>query len=134
MRWTGSPASRRDSAASISATCPAGTSRSGEVMASRRSVAEKCSTIIRASSPGSSMVPSASRLLASVSTAPSVIASAFSAGIGQQPRLVIGDQRVDDLVELAQHHAIELVERQVDAVIGDAPLREIVGADALGTV
>ena len=28
----------------------------------------------------------------------------------------------------------KLVERQIDAVVGDAPLREIIGADALGAV
>jgi hypothetical protein len=43
------------------------------------------------------------------------------ADVGQQLRLVIGDQRGDDLVELAHHHPVELVERQVDAVVGDAP-------------
>ena len=52
----------------------------------------------------------------------------------EQLRLVVGDQRVDHLVELAHHHAVELVERQVDAVVGQPPLRKIVGADALRAV
>ena len=47
---------------------------------------------------------------------------------------MVGDQRVDDLVEIALHHPVELVERQVDAVVGHPPLRKIVGADALGAV
>ena len=38
------------------------------------------------------------------------------------------------VVQLAVHDALDLVERQVDAVVGDAALREVVGADALGTV
>ena len=48
---------------------------------------------------------------------------------------MFGGQRLDDLVErLAVEHLVELVERQVDAVVGDPPLRKIVGADALGAV
>src|SRR5690606_35460282 len=37
---------------------------------------------------------------------------------GEQFRLVLGAQRVDDGVEVAFQHVIELVESQVDAVIG----------------
>ena len=44
------------------------------------------------------------------------------------------DQRVEEMVEAALHDLVELVERQVDAVIGDAVLRVVVGADAFGTV
>ena len=36
--------------------------------------------------------------------------------------------------EVAVEHGIETIERQVDAVVGDAALREIVGPNALGTV
>ena len=53
----------------------------------------------------------------------------------QQLGLMLGDQRVDDLAQrFAFHHLGQIVERQIDAVIGDAALREIVGADALGAV
>ncbi len=53
----------------------------------------------------------------------------------QQLGLMLGDQRVDDLAQrLALHHLGQIVERQIDAVVGDAALREIVGADALGAV
>ena len=48
--------------------------------------------------------------------------------------LVLCRQRIDEFVEIAGHDAIDLVERQVDAVIGDAALREIVGADALAAI
>ena len=47
---------------------------------------------------------------------------------------VAGLEGVDDLVELAFHDRVEGVEGQVDAVVGQAVLREIVGADALGAV
>src|SRR4051812_18517987 len=45
--------------------------------------------------------------------------------------LVLGE-RVDQLVELAvAEHPVELVQRQADAVVGDAVLLEVVGADLL---
>src|SRR5438132_4087800 len=53
----------------------------------------------------------------------------------QLARLVLGDERVDQLVERgALEHLLELVQREADAMIGDAPLREIVGADALRAI
>ena len=49
--------------------------------------------------------------------------------------LVFGGQRVDQFAErFAGDHLRQFVECQVDAVIGDAALREIVGADALAAV
>src|SRR5919201_3261408 len=48
--------------------------------------------------------------------------------------LVFGAERGDKLVELAVHDAIDLVEREVDAVVGDAALRKVVRADALGAI
>ena len=54
---------------------------------------------------------------------------------GQAVGLVLRHQRIDDLAQLvAGDDARQLVERQVDAVVGDAALREIVGADALAAV
>ena len=53
----------------------------------------------------------------------------------QQLGLMVGDQRVDDLAQrLALDHLRQIVERQIDAVVGDAALREIIGADALGAI
>src|SRR5579862_995045 len=49
-------------------------------------------------------------------------------------RLVLLVQGGRQLVEVAVHDLVELVEGEVDAMIGDAPLREIIGADALGAV
>src|SRR5439155_11331088 len=48
--------------------------------------------------------------------------------------LVMRDQRVDDVVDLAVHHAVELVKVQTDAVVGEPVLREVVGADFLAAV
>ena len=46
-------------------------------------------------------------------------------------RLISSNERVNQLVEIAVHDRVDLIERQPDAVVGDSALREIVGADAL---
>ena len=43
-------------------------------------------------------------------------------------------QRVDDRVEVAVEHLVEVVRLEADPVVGDPVLREVVGADALGAV
>src|SRR3990170_73925 len=136
MRCTGSPAMRRLNAASIAAIAPASTPHSGSAMACVRVVPEKCSTISLASSAGSATAAAARRARAAFSSGPSLSGrlSAIEADIGEQLRLVIGDQRVDDLVEFAHHHPVELVERQIDAMVGDAALREVISADPLRAV
>ena len=47
---------------------------------------------------------------------------------------MLGHQGVDQLVERTVHDLIDFVQREVDAVIGDASLGEVVGADAFGAV
>src|SRR5205807_246061 len=47
----------------------------------------------------------------------------------QARRLILRDQRVDELVQLALHDPVDLVERLVDPVVRDPPLREVVRAD-----
>src|SRR5438876_1077509 len=54
---------------------------------------------------------------------------------GQQLRLMLRHQRVDDLSQrLAIDHLGQLVERQIDPMVAHSPLRKIIGADAFGTV
>src|SRR5436190_22164770 len=48
-------------------------------------------------------------------------------------RPLIGGKRLDDLVEIAVEHAVERVHRETDAVVGDAVVLVVVGADLLGT-
>src|SRR5262249_45090574 len=48
--------------------------------------------------------------------------------------LVVRDQRIDHRVELAFDDAIERVQREIDAMVGDPALREVVRSDALRTV
>src|SRR5439155_25720329 len=48
--------------------------------------------------------------------------------------LVVGDEAVDDLVELAVQDLLQAVDREADAVVGDAALLEVVRADLLAAV
>jgi hypothetical protein len=48
--------------------------------------------------------------------------------------LVVSGKGVDDLIEAALHDQIELVEGESDAVVGDAVLGEVVGANFLAAV
>src|SRR5205085_2286151 len=43
--------------------------------------------------------------------------------------LIVGGQSVDDRIEAAVHHDIELVKGKADAMVGDAVLRKVVRAD-----
>src|ERR1700688_5027675 len=52
----------------------------------------------------------------------------------QPSRLVLVGQRLDEQVEIAVEHALELMQREVDAVVGDARLRKVVGADLLAAI
>src|SRR5690606_35841715 len=59
---------------------------------------------------------------------------ALSSGVrasAEQLGLMVRAERGDELVELALHHAIQRVERELDAVIRDAVLRVVVRADLL---
>src|ERR1043165_23251 len=48
--------------------------------------------------------------------------------------LIVRDQRIDERVEVALHHEIELVNGQTNAVITDAVLFEVVSANLLGAI
>src|SRR5688572_2037589 len=48
--------------------------------------------------------------------------------------LVLRRQRRGDLVELAIHHAVDLVKGEVDAVVGHAALRKVVCADSIRSI
>src|SRR5688500_10833227 len=48
--------------------------------------------------------------------------------------LVLRRQRRGDLLEFAIHDAVDLVEGEVDAVVGHAALRKVVSADAIGSI
>src|ERR1039458_3432068 len=88
---------------------------------------------MRASSGGRALCAmSCARLIMSGSRRDS--GRGFLAQRGELLRLVLGDQRPGQFCQVAVHDVLDLVQRQVDAVVGDTPLREVVGANALGTV
>src|SRR5262245_7697335 len=96
----------------------------------------------RVSFPGWSMPARRSCDVACARASPTVgIRACPGSGIGallhggQLARLMLRDERVDQLVEpSALEHRFKVVQCQADAVIGDAPLWKIVGADALRAV
>src|SRR5262245_14769101 len=133
MRATGSPARRRRASASISAVSTPDSARSAAAASAACSRARAWPTSTRASSSGASRpaVRNARARLRRI--APTSMPSRLFGG--EQRRLMLGHQRVDDLAQrLAGDHLRQLVEREVDAVVAHPPLGEIVGADALGAV
>src|SRR5690606_7105005 len=53
---------------------------------------------------------------------------------GEDPGLLLGLERRDQLVEVAGHDARQVLGREADAVVRDARLREVVRADALAAL
>ena len=50
-------------------------------------------------------------------------------------RLIFGNEVIDQLVQLGPiHDAVDIIEGKVDTVVCDAPLGEVIGADALGAI
>src|SRR5512141_138405 len=52
----------------------------------------------------------------------------------EQVGLMLARKRIRQLEEIAIDDRIDLVEGEIDAMVGDAPLREIVRADALAAI
>ena len=48
--------------------------------------------------------------------------------------LIMLDQSVDDFIDMTVHGLVEIVEGQVDAVIGDAPLGLVVRTYSFGAI
>src|SRR4051812_24163537 len=94
---------------------------------SSRETPSACAISSSASSRGVSLSP-ASRAAAAVKASRTFIEARQPLG------LVLGDQRADQLVQLALQYLGQPVERKIDPVVGHPPLREIVGADALRSV
>ena len=46
----------------------------------------------------------------------------------------IGGERIHQFIEIAINQLRNFVQRQIDAMVGDAALRKIVGTDAFGTI
>ena len=82
-----------------------------------------------------------SRLLSSLCSSPSAIEESTGGSEtdifrhrGKLLGLMFGHQRVAQFADVAVHDVVHLVQGEVDAVVGDAALREIIGANALAAV
>src|SRR5690606_20043757 len=70
-----------------------------------------------------------------VRRAPALPLSVSLLHIGQLRRLILGDQRIDDFIEPVPGDDLgQLVEGQVDPVVGHPSLREIIGADTFRAI
>src|SRR5216683_2262690 len=88
-----------------------------------------------ASNRGNPLSRSKPSIVAPVSTAFTPgSASTLIGERGELLGLVLGEQRLRQLGEIAVHDVVDLVEGETDAVVGDPSLRKIISADALGTV
>src|SRR5690606_19147778 len=94
-------------------------------MSHARDTPSTCCHSMRASSGGSALSCSSERRVATAS-----VVTQRSQLLG----LMLGTQCADQFVEVAFHDLTQLVQGEIDAVIGDPPLREVVGANAFGTV
>src|SRR5262245_60183231 len=127
MCWSGSRAARR----AISAQNRASKSPSRTVCSSPRLTLCTLAAISSASARGDSTPASASRSAASATSSRSRLIIAST----NQLRLQVGGcQRVDHRVQVPVDDLVQVVGLVAHPVIGDAVLREVVGADALGPV
>src|SRR5262245_31176387 len=148
MRITGSPLRRRPSQAwNVAAACGVIRSCGSAISVSWLMPAARCSKSL-ASSPGAGLPVSARTCFAARRSSPalSTVTPAkredapfrsrrIGLGGGEKLSLMLGHQRADQFLEPRPFdNLVELVEGEIDAVIGDAALREIIGADALGAV
>src|SRR5208282_1730484 len=127
MCWSGSRAARR----AMSAQNRASKSESRTVCSSPRLTLCTLAAISSASARGDSTPASASRSAASATSSSSRLIIASTDQLRGQVR---GRQRVDHRVEVTVDDLVEVVGLVAHTVIGDAVLREVVGADPLRAV
>src|ERR1700730_4143637 len=80
-------------------------------------------------------VPPASAAAAALSPVRGSAMASGSTGLrAQRLGLLARGECVDKRIDCAVEHLVELMQRQVDAMVGDAGLGKVVGADALGAI
>src|SRR4051794_155480 len=134
MCWSGSRASRRATASQYRAS----NSLSATLCSWPRLTPWTYAASSSASKRGEGTPASASRWAACATSASSRFTvprpSALVAGRGQLGGGVGVGAGLDHRVEVAVEHLVEVVRLEAGAVVGDAVLREVVRADALGAV
>src|SRR5258706_2892841 len=135
MWETGSPARRRANRACAAHALAESIASSPWAMSRMRSQPRTEQSNNSASNRGNPDSRSKPPIVAPVSTAFTPgSASALIGERGELLGLVLGEQRLSQLGQIAVHDVVDLVEGETDAVIGDPSLRKIISADALGTV
>src|SRR5258706_15693899 len=135
MWETGSPARRRANRAFAARALDESIASSAWAISRTRSQPRTEQSNNSASNRGNPDSRSKPPVVAPVSTAftPGP-ASTLIGERGELLGLVLGEQRLRELGQIAVHDVVDLVESETDAVVGDPSLREIISADALGTV
>src|SRR6185436_3814039 len=114
-------------------TASPGSSASGSRYSAARSTPMAAASRTSASSRGVSTRAARSGITA-LSSASRTGMPVLRRGAGE-PLTALGvPQGVGELVELARQHRVEVVRGVLDAVVGHATLREVVGADLLGSL
>src|SRR5579884_3500609 len=142
MYATGSPAERRRTRSRMAATSADASGWSKRRYRSMRRSASASAQSSSASSRGVALPCVLRYVVLRRTISSSVRGWSLSAarscrvlGFVEQPaRLVLLRQRLDEQVEIAVEHALQLMQREVDAVVGDARLREVVRAHLLAAV
>src|SRR5487761_2179340 len=129
----GSPLARRSTKAANARSASAPAASSACAISQARVFPNTRSSSMRASSGGR---PLCARSSAMAGTSGSQLRGrrGFLAQRGKLFGLVLGNKGPGQFGEIAVHDVLDLVQRQIDAVVSDAPLRKVVGADALGAV
>src|SRR5580693_2930004 len=133
MRLKGSPATMRCNSARTRLICCLSNPRSGYPKRSGGGIARAPETSRRACRRGSATPAADNAAAASATSRPHVPSASFNSS--QPCSLILGQNCVDDLVQrLPAHHLVYFIEGEIDAVVGNSPLREIIGADPLRPV
>src|SRR5882672_4827777 len=135
MWETGSPARRRANRACAARAVDESIASSPWEMSRTRSQPRTEQSNNSASNRGNPDSHSKPPVVAPVSTAFTPgSASALIGEHGELLGLVLGEQRLSQLGQIAVHDVVDLVEGETDAVVGDPSLRKVISADALGAV
>src|SRR5271156_5493276 len=99
-------------------------------------VTSAASAIRTSASSRDDSTPRAARLCAasSINTPTAVLFESRTDSRAERLLAIVRRQRVDDRIDCAVEKIVELMNRDVDAMVGYARLRKVIGADALGAV
>src|SRR3569833_1412993 len=130
MCWSGSPASRR----AMPSQKRAANAASGTPCSAARLTPCTKAASSSESARGDGIPAAASRAVALAISSESKWVMSLSCGLGELLLHVGVDERLDDVGQVAVEHLVEVVGLVAPAVVGDAVLRVVDGADPPGAV